>query len=330
MSVAVADFNGDEDPDLAVANQLSPTPFTDNVSVLLGEAGGGFGAQTMFAVGDAPASVAVGDFNGDGDPDVAVANQLSENVSVLLNRAASAIETEPSGVTFSARPLGSLSAARTFTVISTGDRALRPSRVQTVGAARDDYLIVEDTCTGEVIAPGATCSVAIRFAPQGPGAREANLQVLSDAPLRDMVLNGTGGVSPAGAAGPTGPAGPAGAPGAPGLPGAAGPPGPGGPPGPDGGRLVAAFAADRHRTRPRRPLRLRYVTTAAARVTIELRRGRRTLRRVRHTAQAGLNTTRFRAPRARGRYTLHLTAVAGPRRATDRARLTVASPRMSV
>jgi hypothetical protein len=32
-----------------------------------------------------PRSVAVGDFNGDGDPDLAVANRGSDNVSVLLN-----------------------------------------------------------------------------------------------------------------------------------------------------------------------------------------------------------------------------------------------------
>ena len=119
VSVAVGDFNGDSDPDLAVANVDS-----DNVSVLLGGAGGSFGApdrlrrrrraparsrsatstatpiptsrspttapttsrccsaapaaasarQTNFAAGDAPHSVAVGDFNADSDPDLAVAN----------------------------------------------------------------------------------------------------------------------------------------------------------------------------------------------------------------------------------------------------------------
>src|SRR5262249_46857958 len=37
-----------------------------------------------FAVGDVPASVAVGDFNGDGKPDLAVANARSGDVSVLL------------------------------------------------------------------------------------------------------------------------------------------------------------------------------------------------------------------------------------------------------
>ena len=36
-------------------------------------------------VGSNPQSVAVGDFNGDGKPDLAVANSDSNNVSVLIN-----------------------------------------------------------------------------------------------------------------------------------------------------------------------------------------------------------------------------------------------------
>ena len=80
-SVAVGDFDGDSDPDLAVANT-----FNDNVSVLLGGAGGSFGGPANFAAGAGPLSVAVGDFDGDSDPDLAVANAFSGDVSVLLNR----------------------------------------------------------------------------------------------------------------------------------------------------------------------------------------------------------------------------------------------------
>ena len=79
FSVAVGDFNGDGDPDLAVANLSS-----DNVSVQLGGPGGSFVGPTNFAAGDGPSSVAVGDFNADGDLDLAVANIFSDNVSVLL------------------------------------------------------------------------------------------------------------------------------------------------------------------------------------------------------------------------------------------------------
>src|SRR5262249_24953246 len=43
-----------------------------------------FPAPLAFDVGSYPRSVAVGDFNGDGTPDLAVANYYSNNVSVLL------------------------------------------------------------------------------------------------------------------------------------------------------------------------------------------------------------------------------------------------------
>ena len=81
VSVAVADFNGDADLDLAVANFGS-----GNVSVLLGGAGGTFGPATNLAAGTNPVSVAVGDFNGDSDPDLvaARANANSFNVVVWL------------------------------------------------------------------------------------------------------------------------------------------------------------------------------------------------------------------------------------------------------
>jgi hypothetical protein len=78
ISVAVADFNGDGKPDLAVAN------LGGGVSVLLGNGDGTFQAAQNFAAGSAPESVAVGDFNGDGKSDLVVANNSSSNVSVLL------------------------------------------------------------------------------------------------------------------------------------------------------------------------------------------------------------------------------------------------------
>ena len=46
---------------------------------------GTFQAPLSFTAGTRPAAVAIGDFNNDGKPDMAVTNQTSNNVSVLLN-----------------------------------------------------------------------------------------------------------------------------------------------------------------------------------------------------------------------------------------------------
>ncbi|HEY6836951.1 MAG TPA: FG-GAP-like repeat-containing protein [Gaiellaceae bacterium] len=82
-SVAVGDVNNDGNPDVAVTNINSNT-----VSVLLGDGHGGLGTPATFSTGTsrdlAPSALAIGDLNGDGKPDLAVANQNAFSVSVLL------------------------------------------------------------------------------------------------------------------------------------------------------------------------------------------------------------------------------------------------------
>ncbi|MFN8150234.1 MAG: FG-GAP-like repeat-containing protein [Solirubrobacterales bacterium] len=77
--MASEDFDGDGNPDLALADYS-----VDTVSVLLGDGNGGFGAKTDFATGDAPRSVTSADFDADGNPDLAAANYGVNTVSVLL------------------------------------------------------------------------------------------------------------------------------------------------------------------------------------------------------------------------------------------------------
>jgi hypothetical protein len=89
--LASADFNGDSDPDLAVANSGDNT-----VSILLGGPGGTFSGPTDLAVGHEPESIAIGDFNGDSDPDLAVVNSFS-SVSILLGKAGASF-SEPTNL----------------------------------------------------------------------------------------------------------------------------------------------------------------------------------------------------------------------------------------
>jgi len=55
------------------------------VSILLGNGDGTFRAAQNFLAGGSPGSLAVGDFNGDGLPDVAV--NAGGGVAILLNTA---------------------------------------------------------------------------------------------------------------------------------------------------------------------------------------------------------------------------------------------------
>jgi len=92
-SVTVGDFNGDGYPDLAVTNFVS-----SSVTIFYNNGSGGLAATTTgsaagdyetVSVGTEPYSVAVGDFNGDGYPDLAVTNFRGNNLQYLLNGGAS-------------------------------------------------------------------------------------------------------------------------------------------------------------------------------------------------------------------------------------------------
>jgi hypothetical protein len=82
-AVAVGDFNGDGTPDLAVTNGSFPV---GTVSILLGNGDGTFQSAASYIVDTGPSAVAVGDFNGDGTPDLAVTNGSFPvgTVSILL------------------------------------------------------------------------------------------------------------------------------------------------------------------------------------------------------------------------------------------------------
>ena len=85
VSIAAGDFDGDTDVDLAVANY-----FSSNLSVLKNDGSGSFAPAASYPIGPGggslPRSVTAGDFDGDGRPDLAVADEYSGNVFVLRNR----------------------------------------------------------------------------------------------------------------------------------------------------------------------------------------------------------------------------------------------------
>lgn len=67
--VLARDVNGDNIPDLAVANNSS-----SDLSIILGIGDGTFASQVFYVAGNSPSSVALEDLNGDGFLDAAIGN----------------------------------------------------------------------------------------------------------------------------------------------------------------------------------------------------------------------------------------------------------------
>ncbi|MBK5258619.1 MAG: VCBS repeat-containing protein [Thermoanaerobaculia bacterium] len=78
--IAIADFDGDGKRDVVLSDANEP-----RIVILPGSGDGTFGTPSYRASGTGPFGLATGDFNGDGRPDLAVANLLSDSVSVFVN-----------------------------------------------------------------------------------------------------------------------------------------------------------------------------------------------------------------------------------------------------
>jgi hypothetical protein len=88
IGIVLSDINGDNKPDITVANSSDST-----VSILLnttasGSAVASFATRANFPTGSFPLSIIAGDFDSDNKLDIATANVSNGNVSVLVNTTA--------------------------------------------------------------------------------------------------------------------------------------------------------------------------------------------------------------------------------------------------
>ncbi len=95
----------------------------------------------------------------------------------------------PTAATFSAQAVGTVSAYTTITVTNSGNANLTISSIVTTG----DFNEI-DTCVGNPVPQGATCSVQVRFAPASTGSRTGVLTVYGNVAggQATAALSGTG------------------------------------------------------------------------------------------------------------------------------------------
>jgi len=96
--------------------------------------------------------------------------------TVALKGAGQSITVSPTSLNFGTVAVGNTSSQQNVTVTNVSSATVSFTGFVFAGAAAGDYLISANTC-GATIAPGANCSVGVKFKPTTTGKRNAKLNV---------------------------------------------------------------------------------------------------------------------------------------------------------
>jgi len=212
QSVAIADVNGDGNPDLVVANLCGTVRKCGNrignggtVGVLLGNGDGTFQKTMRYSSGGHYAiSVAVADVNGDGKPDLVVANACGNSTScdtdgtvgVLINISQPIVKLSPPSLNFGNQTVDITSNPQNVTLKNIGNVTLKIASIGVIGTNSGDFAQTNN-CPSS-IPPSGTCKIKVTFRPSATGTRNAAASITDNAPGSPQSVPLTGvGVLPA-------------------------------------------------------------------------------------------------------------------------------------
>jgi hypothetical protein len=84
-----------------------------------------------------------------------------------------AASIKPASLSFGPQEVTKPSSARTVTLTNSGASPLTVGHVVVTGANAGDFAVSADACSTQSLAPGASCTVDVRFTPGAEGARGA-------------------------------------------------------------------------------------------------------------------------------------------------------------
>jgi Bacterial Ig-like domain (group 3)/FG-GAP-like repeat len=239
-ALAVGDFNQDGKLDLAIAGDCGPTSCAQpgQLTLMLGAGDGSFQTGTTYPVGYAPVSVAAGDVNGDGNPDLVIANACGEDktckskgtATVLLGSSKGLFQpgTEISlGVSPSSVALGDMGGRKILDLIvahrdenkiavlpGNGDGSFKAAVPYAVGTAPSSVVVADFNGDGKADVAAANfkdATVSVLFGkgdgtlqpavayPVGAGPESlVAVQAAQSAPVDLVTTNGNSGSTPMG------------------------------------------------------------------------------------------------------------------------------------
>jgi hypothetical protein len=189
ISITTADMNGDGKLDIVLDN-LVTIPGPGGVIVLLGNGDGTFQPQEIFPTGVLPDYAAVGDFNGDGKPDVVDAVRGGDMFTLLNTGTVNFLPTTP--VTFVYQTIGTTSAPMVVQMTNAGTA---PITVSSVTVSGPPFAITNNGCAGS-LAARAQCKISTNFTPTSESTVSGLLSIVDSASSKPQMIElmGTGTV----------------------------------------------------------------------------------------------------------------------------------------
>jgi hypothetical protein len=180
------DLNADGKLDVVVP-YASPNSEYTGIGILQGKGNGTFTENQVFYTGYSVVGTGIGDFNGDGMPDV-VAVDAFNYFSVLLNET-QPVSISPLTVNYGTVAVGSKKAE---TVILNNDqtKSLGITSITVTGTNVSDFVEANNCGVGRKA--GWDCTIQVTFTPGASGARTATLSIVDTVGTQTVQLNGTG------------------------------------------------------------------------------------------------------------------------------------------
>jgi uncharacterized repeat protein (TIGR02543 family) len=203
-SAVLGDFNRDGTLDLAVANGGSGT-----ASILIGKGDGTFFPTVNVLAGPDPTSITTVDVNSDSLLDLSIANSAGNGPAVLLGKGdgtfwplsypdagRAVLQLSTSTVAFGGLSVGD-SKDLTVTAWNAGTDPLTMGTVGGANPLAAPFTLVSDTCSQQTLAPAASCTLTLRYAPVAVGLSSDTFDVpSSDSSQPSVTLAVTGSAGP--------------------------------------------------------------------------------------------------------------------------------------
>ena len=158
--VGTGDFTGNRQLDVVTSSSV--------LAVNLGAGNGTFSSAFTFGVQDSGLAYgAIGDFNNDGKLDA-----VTSNGSLLIQ---TTVDLTPISLAFGSQNVGTKSTAQMATLTNVGTAALTIGTIGIKGTGSADF--TQANGCGSSLAPGASCTISVVFAPKSAGIFAASLIV---------------------------------------------------------------------------------------------------------------------------------------------------------